>query len=584
LPLALAFFLHYRPRIRQAIPWREKLLSVFTLPHANLHILLGFGSILIALSIAISLSRGGMVSATLAVLICIILLQRSGQIRTRLMPIIACLIMVFLAMLWFGWEPILARFNSMTNSQHEIFDGRLLIWQDSVAMIRDFWLTGAGFGTFICLFPIYRNLMPGRGVVDHAHNDYIELVTDGGVIGLVLVAAFLGTVFWKSGRMLRKRRDDFPKILFSGCAASICAILIHSITDFNMHNGANGLYFFFLCGLLVSASHTRRRSSTAQSFLTSQLPPRLLMGFPVLLIAAATLLFNQGQARARVFFQPIATMYLNKNIPDDRLLGWQQQARKAQRADPLEGRYPFAVANISTFTGSYAAARKNYIRSLRLDPTQAAYLLQAGFYLGSIDNDAAISLLTAAARVDRTNADINKELANWLLRKGETDKGLARLREALALDRRQNNFSEYVAIALLNNLDLSVMEQVLPDQPLAHIQFANFLAKQGDVDMASFYYLNAMNFLDNDPETKPWFFHSAYWFFMNEKQYDNALAVIRKGLVYHPDDASMHILAGDVYRRLDIDYRAREQYRQALVIAPGNIRATRGLSALAREE
>nr|MDA3791048.1 hypothetical protein [Desulfobacula sp.] len=114
--------------------------------------------------------------------------------------------------------------------------------------------------------------------------------------------------------------------------------------------------------------------------------------------------------------------------------------------------------------------------------------------------------------------------------------------------------------------------------------FANFLAKQGDVDMASFYYLNAMNFLDNDPETKPWFFHSAYWFFMNEKQYDNALAVIRKGLVYHPDDASMHILAGDVYRRLDIDYRAREQYRQALVIAPGNIRATRGLSALAREE
>ena len=56
-----------------------------------------------------------------------------------------------------------------------------------------------------------------------------------------------------------------------GSLAGIMAFLIHSAIDFNFQNGANGLYFFFLLALAVSASHTRLHGNKATMLISQKM-------------------------------------------------------------------------------------------------------------------------------------------------------------------------------------------------------------------------------------------------------------------------------------------------------------------------
>lgn len=153
-------------------------------------------------------------------------------------------------------------------------------------LIRDFLYTGSGFGTFLHVYPQYSSL-PSSAIFDHAHNDYIELLTDGGVIGFLLAAWFILTILVHGFQRLKIRREPYSILLLICGLTAIFSLLLHSVTDFNMHNGANGLYFFFLCGILVSAGNTRLRYRTRSTLLAAVSPKwRLacLAAIPLLLL------------------------------------------------------------------------------------------------------------------------------------------------------------------------------------------------------------------------------------------------------------------------------------------------------------
>jgi hypothetical protein len=66
LPLVIALFIYLKPQISYKQTWREKIVEMFDFQGINLHILLGFSALLIASSVVLSLSRGGMISAGLS--------------------------------------------------------------------------------------------------------------------------------------------------------------------------------------------------------------------------------------------------------------------------------------------------------------------------------------------------------------------------------------------------------------------------------------------------------------------------------------------------------------------------------------
>ena len=92
-----------------------------------------------------------------------------------------------------------------------------------------------------------------RVLFDHAHNDYVELLTGTGSAGFLLGAG-AGLVFFRNVfRRWRQKRSMFGKCIGAGGLASLVAIAIHSFVDFNLHIPANAMLFAVISAITYAA-------------------------------------------------------------------------------------------------------------------------------------------------------------------------------------------------------------------------------------------------------------------------------------------------------------------------------------------
>lgn len=570
IPLGTMLALHHRPYTTYKIPLRERFVSFFALPNANLHILLSFAVILMVTALFMSLSRGGILSSLMSILVLVVLLALMRQGRRSLLALAALAVAVLLLISWLGWQPIVSRFDLMMNQEGYFTDSRLLIWQDTIPMVKDFLIAGAGFGSFEAVYPYYKKALEGGSIVDHAHNDFIELLTDGGVVAMVLAGCFLWSVISCAWKRVCQRHDPFATQLFCGAIAAIVAILLHSLTDFNMHNPANGLYFFLLCGVVVSAANSRRRWERQPTYLVpASQRSRLLTIIPVLGVFMGGLLLNAGQFAGAAHYQKIKDIYLNTLIPAERLAAFQKTALMATSADPFHSDYQLASAKIATFLQQHKEAEAGYLKALLLKPTSARNIFQIGRYFESLNPAVAQLCFERTPLLDRFAAGPLKLLARHQLKNGDTEGGFSLLRQAYAAE-SANRFDEYLALLQEYNFGLIDMESILPERVGNFLKLADYLVKKGQQERARMYYRKALTFLDNEPKMQTWFFLTPYAFFQREKQYGDALAVIREGIKRMPEDPILHIKAGDSYVREGVLFKAKEEYAKALTIAPDN--------------
>lgn len=135
--------------------------------------------------------------------------------------------------------------------------GRTLFWQNIVPMVRDFPLFGTGLGTFVSVYPAYETSAGLGMLLDHAHNDYLELAVETGVVGLLLLAGGIVWMLIQIFRMWRARRSLEIKGLAMGGFVSCIVMLIHSFTDFNLHIPANALVFTLVLALTTAVVYHR---------------------------------------------------------------------------------------------------------------------------------------------------------------------------------------------------------------------------------------------------------------------------------------------------------------------------------------
>jgi O-antigen ligase len=211
-PMVMSLFLYYRPKGEHA-SFRDRLAGIFTHPQSNISMILGFSAVLTATSVFLSLSRGGIASLIMSLVFLGFLLNRSSGQNRRGLLFASTIIVILYAVGWFGWEPIFERFQNIRDSRGGISDLRLDIWKDSLNIIRDFPLTGTGFGSYINIYPSYRTIAM-EGIVDHAHNDYIELFTNGGAVSVLLLLWFTAVVLIRSYHVFQRKRPIFSFSVF----------------------------------------------------------------------------------------------------------------------------------------------------------------------------------------------------------------------------------------------------------------------------------------------------------------------------------------------------------------------------------
>ncbi|WP_419176494.1 O-antigen ligase family protein [Desulfosediminicola sp.] len=572
-PLAIALFLFYKPRVTPDEGWRQRIVDFFTMPGTSLHMFYGVAAVVITMSVFVSLSRGGILTIFASLLIFFLLynLKRPKHGRLTLILVICC---VLTSVSWFGWDIIVAEFNQgVDQSTGAIKDGRLDIWRDCWQLILAFPILGAGFGTFVDIFPSYRTIL-GSSFFVHAHNDYLELLTDGGVIGIGLAGWFVLAVLHHGWKKIRMRRDKFSVLLGIGAMTGIIAILIHSVTDFNMHNGAVGLYFFFLCGVLVAAGNSRFTAYGAQSLLGRySLGRNALCGLGVLGCVAVMLVVQYRTLAGFMAYGQVQNIYLSQYLRPERLHDLIDGTERARRLDPFAGGYSSALASAYLHQGEYQKAYDFHLEAARKSPTSGVDLQWLGLLTENADT-AAILMEEGYKRARHKN-DLVMPYLEYLLRQGERQRAAALMQEKLELE---NGLVKRVA-PFFSEFDFSrdEIDYALPKTPSVWIIYGDYLQKTGDIEGAEYYRSNALNHIDSTEEISPHWYQQLISFYNSTKQRDKAVRTLRLGVESVPNYAPFHTQLGDYYRTEGITYRAEEEYRTALLLDPRSKGAKRGL-------
>jgi len=196
-----------------------------------------------------SLSRMGIISAvaSLAVMAAFAGFQRKAGLWVAA-AIMACGIIL---VLWMGVGPALGRFGMISEEYTSVDESRWSLWKDTARLIGGHPLLGSGLGTFPVAFTRVQSTFLGQ-FVNHAHNDYLEIASDLGIPAAALFLGSTGALLVRVARKAASSEVSFERAMALGCLGSIAAILLHSLTDFNLYIPANALVFSLILGLAAS--------------------------------------------------------------------------------------------------------------------------------------------------------------------------------------------------------------------------------------------------------------------------------------------------------------------------------------------
>jgi O-antigen ligase len=239
-------------------------LSLTRLADEKERIAAGIAAAIMVGTIFLSGSRGGMLAmfAELALLATVLLRQRRSM---RIVVGVAAFVMVLVSLLtWLGGKELTSRVTSIsTEARSEISGGmRLSIDRDTVRMFRQKPVLGWGLGSFPIVYPQFRSFYTNF-FVNEAHNDYLQLLSEMGLLGFGCMVWFVIVLYRRAFRKIGNWSSSVTGALTLACVMGFTGILVHSLFDFNLQIPANAALFYVFCTLatappLLQRSRKRR--------------------------------------------------------------------------------------------------------------------------------------------------------------------------------------------------------------------------------------------------------------------------------------------------------------------------------------
>ena len=214
-------------------------------------IVLGFAALLMVATVFLCGSRGGFISVALQMIfLAVLVLWRSRNVGIILTLALA-FVMTGAFGTWLGSDRLIGRLGDLKNTGGF---SRLQVAKDSIQMFEDRPLTGWGLGTFPVIYPKYRTFATDL-YVNEAHNDFVQLLVETGIVGFAAGLFLLVVVFRRGFAQLRD--PDYSSWRTAAVAASLAGVVgitVHSLFDFNLQIPANALIFYVLCAIAGTTS------------------------------------------------------------------------------------------------------------------------------------------------------------------------------------------------------------------------------------------------------------------------------------------------------------------------------------------
>jgi O-antigen ligase len=249
--LALAFYEFERLRRREAQSPRRKrkLFAGSGFPREIFWVAV---AVLIAVALLFSRSRMGILAGLLSSLFVfgLVAISRLGG-RNGLWLAGSFLVLGLTLAVWIGPGPVLQRFQNVGDEYSGQGQDRVTIWKDARGLMRAHPLLGTGFGTFSIAYTSVQTGFLGR-FVNHAHNDYLEISSDLGIPGALVLFSSVFVILGRAVRTSYSAERSFEQAAALGAAGAIVAILLHSLVDFNLYIFANAMVLSAVLGLVMA--------------------------------------------------------------------------------------------------------------------------------------------------------------------------------------------------------------------------------------------------------------------------------------------------------------------------------------------
>lgn len=169
------------------------------------------------------------------------------------------------------------RIGQSFSSNGDVSLSRLTIWRESLEVIKDFWLTGTGAGTYGDAMVAYQQTRVWVGSMqrwahfNNAHSHYIQLLTEG---GLLLAIPVLAAVILTVSLGLQAVRADKGEMFWVrvGAAAALSALAVQSIWEIALVMPANAVLIGVVAGLLLYRRDVAPSNHAASNIPASRVP------------------------------------------------------------------------------------------------------------------------------------------------------------------------------------------------------------------------------------------------------------------------------------------------------------------------
>lgn len=206
-----------------------------------------FAGIVMAGTIVLSQSRAGTASflAEMALLLGLLLARRKNGRMAAVLGAVCLMVLAFVA--WLGTAALWHHFAELQDWM------RMAMTRDGLRMFSRKPLIGWGLGAFTTVYPQFRSFYTDL-FVNAAHNDYVQVLVETGVVGFVAVVWFIVAVYRTGLRNLRSWNHDWSHALGLAALIGCTGLLVHSAFDFNLQIPANACVFYFLCAVATTSA------------------------------------------------------------------------------------------------------------------------------------------------------------------------------------------------------------------------------------------------------------------------------------------------------------------------------------------
>ena len=206
----------------------------------------GVAGAVMILSLLTSASRSGLMAFGASLACGVLIGRRRLTRRARFIGFVGFAMLTVFLVAYADFQPLLLRVDeTLTVGAGD----RPAIWRETMSIVEDFWLAGAGLGGFQSVMLVYQQA-DRTFFFNQAHNQYLHLLAEGGLLlaipALVAIAAFVRLF------RARMRRDDSSSLwLRVGGAAALIAIAVQGIWETGLRMPANGLLFALAAAIAV---------------------------------------------------------------------------------------------------------------------------------------------------------------------------------------------------------------------------------------------------------------------------------------------------------------------------------------------